>query len=210
MESYLGTPRYTRDEAAKTDLVGVVNGLAWTQVGGEILPVEVGVMDGSGKLELTGNLGEVMQESAKAAVSYIRAHALELGIDEEFHKTTDIHVHVPMGATPKDGPSAGVTMVTAIYSALSGRPVPQNIAMTGEISLRGRVLPIGGLKEKSIAALRAGARTVLYPKDNAEDLQEVPESVRANLEFLPVATLSDVLSIVFDPARAPAASTPRE
>ena len=136
--------------------------------------------------------------------------AKELGIDEEFHKTTDIHVHVPMGATPKDGPSAGVTMVTAIYSALSGRPVPQNIAMTGEISLRGRVLPIGGLKEKSIAALRAGARTVLYPKDNAEDLQEVPESVRASLEFLPVATLSDVLSIVFDPARAPAASTPRE
>ena len=115
-----------------------------------------------------------------------------------------------MGATPKDGPSAGVTMVTAIYSALSGRPVPQNIAMTGEISLRGRVLPIGGLKEKSIAALRAGARTVLYPKDNAEDLQEVPESVRASLEFLPVATLSDVLSIVFDPARAPAASTPQE
>ena len=206
----LGPTHALHEKVEPVSLVGCVTGLAWTAVGGEILTIEATAMKGSGAVQLTGKLGEVMQESAKAAVSYIRAHALELKIDEEFHKTTDIHVHVPMGATPKDGPSAGVTMVTAIYSALSGRPVPQNIAMTGEISLRGRVLPIGGLKEKSIAALRAGARTVLYPKDNAEDLQEVPESVRADLEFLPVATLSDVLSIVFDPSRAPAASTPRE
>ena len=152
----LGPTHALHEKVEPVSLVGCVTGLAWTAVGGEILTIEATAMKGSGAVQLTGKLGEVMQESAKAAVSYIRAHALELGIDEEFHKTTDIHVHVPMGATPKDGPSAGVTMVTAIYSALSGRPVPQNIAMTGEISLRGRVLPIGGLKEKSIAALRAG------------------------------------------------------
>ena len=154
-------------------------------------------MKGSGQLQLTGKLGDVMQESAKAAVSYIRAHATELGIDEDFHTKVDLHIHVPMGATPKDGPSAGVTMVTAIYSALSGKPVPQTIAMTGEISLRGRVLPIGGLKEKSIAANRAGAKIVLYPRENTADLVEVPESIRKELDFRPMDTLDDVLKNVF-------------
>ena len=202
----LGPTRTLHEKVEPVALIGCVTGLAWTAVGGEILTIEATAMKGSGAVQLTGKLGEVMQESAKAAVSYIRAHAGELGIDEDFHKNTDIHVHVPMGATPKDGPSAGVTMVTAICSALSHRPVPQDIAMTGEISLRGRVLPIGGLKEKSLAALRAGARTVLYPKDNQEDFSEVPESVREKLEFVPVSTLCEVLSIVFDPSRLPGAA----
>ena len=185
-------------------LVGCVTGLAWTSVGGEILTIEATAMQGGGQLQLTGKLGDVMQESAKAAVSYIRAHAQELGIDPDFHKNTDLHIHVPMGATPKDGPSAGVTMVTAIYSALSGKPVDQRIAMTGEISLRGRVLPIGGLKEKSIAAHRAGATRVLFPADNQQDLEEVPQSVREALTFTPVSTLEQVLRIVFEETHAEA------
>lgn len=193
----LGPVHALHDKVEDTALVGCVTGLAWTAVGGEILTIEATAMKGTGALQLTGKLGDVMQESARAAVSYIRAHAAELGIDPDFHKTTDLHIHVPMGATPKDGPSAGITMVTAIYSALSGKPVPQTIAMTGEMSLRGRVLPIGGLKEKSIAAQRAGARRVLFPKDNTDDLAEVPESVRQELEFTPVSTLSQVLDIVF-------------
>jgi len=194
----LGPVHALHDKVDETELVGCVTGLAWTAVGGEILTIEATAMQGSGQLQLTGKLGDVMQESAKAAVSYIRAHAESLGIDPEFHKNRDLHIHVPMGATPKDGPSAGVTMVTAIYSALSGKPVKQTIAMTGEMSLRGRVLPIGGLKEKSIAAHRAGAKKVLFPKDNRQDLAEVPESIRQELEFIPVSTLDQVLSIVFD------------
>ncbi len=193
----LGPVQAMHDKIEDKSLVGCVTGLAWTAVGGEILNIEATAMKGSGQLQLTGKLGDVMQESAKAAVSYIRAHATELGIDEDFHTKVDLHIHVPMGATPKDGPSAGVTMVTAIYSALSGKPVPQTIAMTGEISLRGRVLPIGGLKEKSIAANRAGAKIVLYPRENTADLVEVPESIRKELDFRPMDTLDDVLKNVF-------------
>ena len=193
----LGPVQAMHDKIEDKSLVGCVTGLAWTAVGGEILTIEATAMKGSGQLQLTGKLGDVMQESAKAAVSYIRAHATELGIDEDFHTKVDLHIHVPMGATPKDGPSAGVTMVTAIYSALSGKPVPQTIAMTGEISLRGRVLPIGGLKEKSIAANRAGAKIVLYPRENTADLAEVPESIRKELDFRPMDTLDDVLKNVF-------------
>ncbi len=193
----LGPVQAMHDKIEDKSLVGCVTGLAWTAVGGEILTIEASAMKGSGQLQLTGKLGDVMQESAKAAVSYIRAHATELGIDEDFHTKVDLHIHVPMGATPKDGPSAGVTMVTAIYSALSGKPVPQTIAMTGEISLRGRVLPIGGLKEKSIAANRAGAKIVLYPRENTADLAEVPESIRKELDFRPMDTLDDVLKNVF-------------
>ena len=193
----LGPVQAMHDKIEYKSLVGCVTGLAWTAVGGEILTIEATAMKGSGQLQLTGKLGDVMQESAKAAVSYIRAHATELGIDEDFHTKVDLHIHVPMGATPKDGPSAGVTMVTAIYSALSGKPVPQTIAMTGEISLRGRVLPIGGLKEKSIAANRAGAKIVLYPRENTADLVEVPESIRKELDFRPMDTLDDVLKNVF-------------
>ena len=193
----LGPVQAMHDKIEDKSLVGCVTGLAWTAVGGEILTIEATAMKGSGQLQLTGKLGDVMQESAKAAVSYIRAHATELGIDEDFHTKVDLHIHVPMGATPKDGPSAGVTMVTAIYSALSGKPVPQTIAMTGEISLRGRVLPIGGLKEKSIAANRAGAKIVLYPRENTADLVEVPESIRKELDFRPMDTLDDVHKNVF-------------
>ena len=194
VEGYLGTPRYTRDEAAKTDLVGVVNGLAWTQVGGEILPVEVGVMDGSGKLELTGNLGEVMQESCKAAMSCLRQRAAELGIPTDFYKTKDIHIHFPEGAVPKDGPSAGIAITTALLSALTDRPVRHDVAMTGEVTLRGRVMPIGGLREKTMGALRAGIRTVILPKENEKDLDEIDPNVRAKLRFVPVETVDAVFA----------------
>ena len=194
VEGYLGTPRYTRDEAAKTDLVGVVNGLAWTQVGGEILPVEVGVMDGSGKLELTGNLGEVMQESCKAAMSCLRQRAAELGIPTDFYKTKDIHIHFPEGAVPKDGPSAGIAITTALLSALTDRAVRHDVAMTGEVTLRGRVMPIGGLREKTMGALRAGIRTVILPKENEKDLDEIDPNVRAKLRFVPVETVDAVFA----------------
>ena len=206
VEGYLGTPRYTRDEAAKTDLVGVVNGLAWTQVGGEILPVEVGVMDGSGKLELTGNLGEVMQESCKAAMSCLRQRAAELGIPTDFYKTKDIHIHFPEGAVPKDGPSAGIAITTALLSALTDRPVRHDVAMTGEVTLRGRVMPIGGLREKTMGALRAGIRIVILPKENEKDLDEIDLNVRAKLRFVPVETVDAVFAeaLVY-PEAAPAA-----
>ena len=194
VEGYLGTPRYTRDEAAKTDLVGVVNGLAWTQVGGEILPVEVGVMDGSGKLELTGNLGEVMQESCKAAMSCLRQRAAELGIPTDFYKTKDIHIHFPEGAVPKDGPSAGKAITTAQLSALTDRAVRHDVAMPGEVTLRGRVMPIGGLREKTMGALRAGIRTVILPKENEKDLDEIDPNVRAKLRFVPVETVDAVFA----------------
>ena len=194
LSDYLGVPRYTRDKAAKKDLVGVVNGLAWTQVGGEILPVEVNVMEGTGKLELTGNLGEVMQESCKAALSCLRSRAAELGIDPEFHKTRDIHIHFPEGAVPKDGPSAGVTVTTALLSALTGRAVRHDVAMTGEVTLRGRVMPIGGLREKTMAALRAGLHTVILPKENEKDLEDIDPAVRAKLRFVTAETVDAVFA----------------
>jgi len=194
LADYLGVPRYTHDEAAKTDLVGVVNGLAWTQVGGEILPVEVGVMDGTGKLELTGNLGDVMQESCRAALSCLRQRAVQLGLPADFYKTRDIHIHFPEGAVPKDGPSAGIAITTALLSALTGRAVRHDVAMTGEVTLRGRVLPIGGLREKTMGALRAGIRTIILPQENEKDLAEIDPEVRAKLRFVPVETVDAVFA----------------
>ena len=179
--------------------VGVVNGLAWTEVGGEILEVEVNVMEGSGKLELTGNLGDVMKESAQAALSCLRSRAAVLGIPADFYKTRDIHVHFPEGAVPKDGPSAGIAVTTAMLSALTDRKVRAGVAMTGEVTLRGRVLPIGGLKEKSMAAFRNGIGTVLIPKDNVRDLEEIDQTVRAGLRFIPVSTVDEVFAAALCP-----------
>ena len=193
MESFLGVRKFLPDHMAANDQIGLVTGLAWTSVGGETLEVEVNVMDGSGKLELTGNLGDVMKESVHAALSYIRANASALGVAPDFYKTKDIHVHFPAGAVPKDGPSAGVTVCTAIVSALTGITVRRDVAMTGEISLRGRVLPIGGLKEKTMAALRHGIHTVIIPKDNARDLEEIDQVVRNALHFVIAETVDTVL-----------------
>ena len=194
VETYLGVRKFLPEQMAKTDQVGIVTGLAWTSVGGETLEVEVNVMDGSGKLELTGNLGDVMKESVHAALSYIRANAGSLGIASDFYKTKDIHVHFPAGAVPKDGPSAGVTVCTAIVSALTDTTVRRDVAMTGEISLRGRVLPIGGLKEKTMAALRYGIHTVIIPKDNERDLEEIDQNVRNALNFVIAETVDTVLN----------------
>ncbi len=203
LETYLGIPRYHPDRLPRTEQVGVVNGLAWTSVGGEILEVEVGVVPGTGKIELTGNLGDVMKESAHAALTYIRSRAHQLGIDEEFYKTKDIHIHFPEGAVPKDGPSAGIAITTAMVSALTGIPVRRDLAMTGEVTLRGRVLPIGGLKEKTMAAYRNGIRTVLLPADNEKDLEEIDQTVRAGLRFVAVeqvdAVLAEALAVELTP-----------
>lgn len=193
VESYLGIRKYLPDRLPGHDQVGLVTGLAWTSVGGETLEVEVNVMEGSGKLELTGNLGDVMKESAHAALSYIRANATTLGITSDFYKTKDIHVHFPEGAVPKDGPSAGVTVCTAMVSALTGVTVRRDVAMTGEISLRGRVLAIGGLKEKTMAALRHGISTVIIPKDNERDLAEIDPTVRSALKFVTAQSVDTVL-----------------
>ena len=186
LEQFLGVRKILPDKLPEKDPVGLVNGLAWTAAGGEMLEVECNVMEGSGKLELTGNLGDVMKESVHAAVSYIRTRTREFGIADDFYKTKDIHVHFPEGAIPKDGPSAGVTVCTAIVSALTGAPVRRDIAMTGEISIRGRVLPIGGLKEKTMAALRRGIKTVIIPQDNEKDLEEIDQTVRRALQFITV------------------------
>ncbi len=193
LEAFLGAPRYHYEKAGKKPEIGVVNGLAYTVVGGDTLQIETTTMPGTGVLELTGSLGDVMKESARAAKSWVRAHAQELGIDEEFYKKLDIHIHVPEGAVPKDGPSAGVTMTTALVSALTGIAVRQNVAMTGEITLRGRVLPIGGLKEKLLAAHRAGIDTVCIPKENVKDLEEVPENVRGAITIVPAEEIGTVL-----------------
>lgn len=193
IHALLGPRKVKPDALLPTDTVGVVNGLAWTELGGEMLQVEAQSFEGTGKVELTGNLGDVMQESAKAAISYIRKHAETLGIDKEFYKNRDIHIHVPEVAVPKDGPSAGVTMITALVSELSNTPVRHDIAMTGEITLTGRVLPIGGLPEKSMAAFRNGIRTILIPKDNLSDLDEVDELIKSSVTFVPVDCVSQVL-----------------
>ncbi len=203
LEEYLGVRLYQSDELAAADQVGVVTGLAWTSVGGETLEVEVNVMDGSGKLELTGNLGNVMKESAQAAMSYIRSRASVLNLPEDFYKTKDIHVHFPEGAVPKDGPSAGITVCTAMVSALTGAPVRRDIAMTGEISIRGRVLPIGGLKEKTMAALRHGIKTVIIPEKNEKDLEEIDQTVRRSLNFITVSNADAVLSTALDFSKCP-------
>ena len=203
LEEFLGAPRYHYEKAGKKPEVGVVNGLAYTVVGGDTLQIETTTMPGTGQLELTGSLGDVMKESARAAKSFVRAHAEEFGIDPEFYKKLDIHIHVPEGAVPKDGPSAGVTMTTALVSALTGIPVRQNVAMTGEITLRGRVLPIGGLKEKLLAAHRAGIDTVLIPKENLKDLEEVPENVRSAMKIVPAEDVHTVLETALCEKPAP-------
>ncbi|MBP7370039.1 MAG: endopeptidase La [Arenimonas sp.] len=193
LENYLGVRRFDFGRAEEQSEVGLVTGLAWTEVGGELLQIEATLMPGKGQLILTGQLGDVMQESVKAAYTVVRSRSLELGLDVEFHNTTDIHVHVPEGATPKDGPSAGIAMVTALVSALSKVPVRADVAMTGEITLRGRVLPIGGLKEKLLAALRGGIRTVLIPEENRKDLADIPANVTSDLEIIPVKWIDQVL-----------------
>lgn len=195
VEKMLGHKKYLPDAYSKNDEIGVVNGLAWTAVGGELLPIEVAIMDGNGKIELTGSLGDVMQESAKIAITCIRSHSNVLNIDSDFYKTKDIHIHAPEGAVPKDGPSAGVTMATAIYSALSLNSVRHDVAMTGEITLRGKILPIGGLKEKSMAAYKNGIKTVIIPKANEADLEDVDNVVKENVNFIPVESFSEIISI---------------
>ncbi len=193
IEQYLGIPRYSPDHAAERGQVGVATGLAWTEHGGTLLPVEVVTMPGKGSLQVTGQLGDVMQESARAALSYIRSRAYELNVPDDFSEQTDLHIHMPEGAIPKDGPSAGITIATAIISALTHRPVRNDVAMTGEITLRGRVLPIGGLKEKVLAAHRVGIRDILVPEDNRKDVPEIPAKIRGDLHFTYVKSMDEVV-----------------
>jgi ATP-dependent Lon protease len=204
LDRYLGVRRFDFGRAEEQSEIGLVTGLAWTEVGGELLQIEATLMPGKGQLILTGQLGDVMQESVKAAYTVVRSRSLQLGLDIDF----DTHVHVPEGATPKDGPSAGVAMVTALVSALSKVPVRADVAMTGEITLRGRVLPIGGLKEKLLAALRGGIRTVLIPEENRKDLADIPDNVTRDLEIIPVKWIDQVLDIalvkpILEPKKSP-------
>jgi len=194
LATYAGVRRYRYGETDTEDLVGMVTGLAWTEFGGDILTIEAVKMPGKGRMSITGNLKEVMKESISAANSYVRARAAHFGIKPTLFDKTDVHVHVPEGATPKDGPSAGVAMAVAMISVLTGVPVRKDVAMTGEITLRGRVLPIGGLKEKLLAALRSGIKTVLIPAENEKDLADVPDNVKGALTIVPVATVDEVLS----------------
>lgn len=203
LKDILGTRKFEREDFLLKDEIGVARGLAWTAVGGEMLDVEAAVLDGTGKLELTGSLGDVMKESAHAAISFIRSKADELGVEPDFYKTKDIHLHFPEGAVPKDGPSAGITITTALVSALTGIPVKSSVAMTGEVTLRGRVLPIGGLKEKTMAAYLAGVKTVIIPQRNVSSLDEVEAIVKENVEFVPVSDASQVLDVAL--CRAPKA-----
>lgn len=194
LERLLGRKIYDEPQGIKKDEVGVATGLAWTQYGGDTLSIEVNVMDGSGEIELTGQLGDVMKESAKAAITYIRSNASKLGVPDEFHEKKDLHVHIPEGAVPKDGPSAGITMATAIVSALTGKKVSKKVAMTGEITITGRILPIGGLKEKSLAAYRNGIKTILIPKENVTDTYDLPEEIRNDINFVVADSMDTVLS----------------
>jgi ATP-dependent Lon protease len=210
LEAYLGVPKYRPDRAEKAPQVGVAQGLAWTPYGGALLTIEAVAVPGTGKVNLTGNLGEVMKESAHAALTYLRAHREEWGLPEGFHKEYDLHVHVPEGATPKDGPSAGITMATALASALTGRPVRMDIAMTGEITLRGKVLAIGGVKEKLLAAHQAGIFRVVLPKENEPELKEVPEEILKDLEITFVEEVGEVLRLLLlPPSPPPVAPTDR-
>jgi ATP-dependent Lon protease len=198
LDGFLGVRKYKPEMLTSGFEIGLVNGLAWTAFGGAVLEVEVCVLPGTGKLELTGNLGDVMKESAQAAVSYIRSRAGKLGVNPEFYKTSDIHIHFPEGATPKDGPSAGITMCIAVISALCGAPVRRDIAMTGEITLRGRILRIGGLKEKTMAAMRAGVKTVIIPSENEPDLDEIDKTVRQTLNFITADHIDGILDVALD------------
>jgi ATP-dependent Lon protease len=217
LPDFLGVPKYRYGELESEDQVGVVTGLAWTEVGGELLTIEGVMMPGKGKMTVTGNLKDVMRESISAAASYVRSRSVGFGVEPPLFDRRDIHVHVPEGATPKDGPSAGIAMATAIVSVFTGIPVRRDIAMTGEVTLRGRVLPIGGLKEKLLAALRGGIKKVLIPEENAKDLAEIPASVKNGLEIVPVARMDQVLEhalvrapqpIEWDEAAMPAAARP--
>lgn len=194
ISDYLGVEKYSKDEIPAENQIGVVNGLAWTQLGGTMLPIEISALDGSGKIELTGNLGDVMKESAKTAVSYVRSKSDQYGIKSDFYKTKDIHIHAPEAAIPKDGPSAGLAITTALVSELTGIPIKKNVAMTGEISLKGKALPIGGLKEKSMAAYKAGCDTVIIPKDNFKDLAEIGTEVKTAVRFIPVTSFDEVMT----------------
>ncbi len=191
--AYLGPGRFEGASAQAAAEVGIATGMYWSEVGGDVMPVEVSVMPGRGQLLLTGQLGDVMRESAQAGFSYVRAHWQELGVAQNFYRHQDVHIHVPDGAAPKEGPSAGVTMATALVSALTARPVRSDLAMTGEVTLRGRVLPIGGLKEKVLAAHRVGIRTVIIPRANLKDLADIPNVVRQQMTFVPVGTIAEVL-----------------
>jgi ATP-dependent Lon protease len=195
LHKYLGVPKYLPEEEIEKDEVGVAIGLAWTETGGDIIYVEATTMKGKGHLTLTGQLGDVMKESAQAALSYIRSRAKKLNIMDEIFYKTDLHIHVPAGAIPKDGPSAGITMATSIASALTGMPVNKNVAMTGEVTLRGRVLPIGGLKEKALAAKRMGIKTVIIPKRNKKDLEDIPKYIKKDMQFVFAETMDDVLKV---------------
>ena len=195
LSKYLGVIKYRYGEAEEQDHVGVTTGLAWTEVGGDILFIEAVDMPGKGKITQTGKLGDVMKESIETAYSVVRAHSKELGINPEVFEKTDIHVHVPEGATPKDGPSAGIAMYTTLVSVLTKIPVRKDVAMTGEITLQGRVLPIGGLKEKLLSALRGGIKTVIIPKENEKDLEEIPENVKTGMKIIPVSDVKEVIKI---------------
>jgi ATP-dependent Lon protease len=203
VEKYLGVPKYRFGEIEPLDRIGLTVGLAWTEVGGELLTIESSVMPGTGKLTLTGKLGDVMQESAQAALTYVRSRAEILGLEETFYKELDIHVHVPEGAIPKDGPSAGIAMATSIASALLKKKVRSDLAMTGEITLRGRVLPIGGLKEKLLAAHRGHIKTVIIPSENEKDLSNIPANVLKEVEVVLVDNMDDVLMRAFVPEDKP-------
>jgi ATP-dependent Lon protease len=207
LQRYLGVPKYYPEMDKEESQVGLSTGLAWTQVGGEVLYVEAALINGKGDLIVTGQLGEIMQESARAALSYTRANLKELGIAPKLLDTCDLHIHVPAGAIPKDGPSAGIAMATALISALTQRKVNSTVAMTGEITLRGRVLPIGGLKEKALGALRAGIHTVIIPAKNKKDLSEIPANVRRKITFMPVANMDEVLEIALEKAKPKARKT---
>jgi ATP-dependent Lon protease len=203
LNDYLGVKKFKYGEIENKDGTGIVTGLAWTEVGGELLTIESVIMPGKGKMEITGKLGDVMQESVKAAKSFVRSRCLEYGIIPPVFEKKDIHIHVPEGATPKDGPSAGIAMVTSIVSSLTGIPVKREVAMTGEVTLRGRVLPIGGLKEKLLAALRGGIKTVLIPDENEKDLAEIPKNVIESLKIIPVKTVDEVLKVALTKSLTP-------
>ncbi|MBR1554759.1 MAG: AAA family ATPase, partial [Oscillospiraceae bacterium] len=211
IQEYLGIPKYLPDPQSKQNTVGLVNGLAWTSVGGVLMPLEALILEGKGSIEITGSLGSVMQESARLAISYARSVAKLYDIPVDFYQTKDLHIHAPEGAVPKDGPSAGVTMTTALISALSGIPVRADVAMTGEITLHGRVMPIGGLREKSMAAYKAGIKTVIIPEGNRAELEEVDDIVKENVTFMPVQNLSEVLEIALEKTEKKRKSgTPKE
>jgi ATP-dependent Lon protease len=207
VEKYLGPPRFLPETELDTSAQpGLVIGLAWTEVGGELLHIETSVMPGKGRLQLTGHLGEVMKESAHAALSYCRSRNKELGVEPEYFDTHDIHIHVPAGAIPKDGPSAGITITTALFSAIRGKALKRGFAMTGEVTLRGRVLPIGGLKDKALAALRAGITKILIPQENQKDLVEIPEELRKKITFYPVEHMDEVIELTL--GKSPGKKTP--